>query len=256
MEKSKPERWLLNVGWWQVCWSSKWVEGIKATMSTTTPKTSSSSMATISSCPSVGSYKFWSIEEDYMPQDDDILSFVHIHVVQFLFSTIGLCPMVWCHLQCLPEVIIPVFELFWNHVTPSLQIIHLLRFRDFTCSDKCTVMVAGWVCGWTNYCWHSGQSVLFQYLCKKKYIPLYPCCRSSPFQNLNQQTAAVESSTCDSSSPVSLCDVLWLHRKGHTHTWEEVSPPSSLLFLHKIRNLQIMGLADQVPLHLTLLSWR
>ncbi len=89
--ESKPERWLLNVGWWQVCWLSKWVEGIKATMSTTTPETSSYSMATILSCPSVCSYKFWSIEEDYMPKDDDILSFVHIPVVQFLFYTIGLC---------------------------------------------------------------------------------------------------------------------------------------------------------------------
>jgi hypothetical protein len=69
-------------------------------------------MATISSCPSVGSYEFWSIEEDYMAQDDDILSFVRILVVQFLFYTIGLCPMVWCSLQCLPEVIIHVFELF------------------------------------------------------------------------------------------------------------------------------------------------
>lgn len=161
MEKSKPERWLLNVDWWQVCWLSKWVEGIKATMFTTTPETSSSSMATISSCPSVGSYEFWSIEEDYMAQDDDILSFVRIPVVQFLFYTIGLCPMVWCSLQCLPEVIIHVFELFWNHVAPSLQIIHLLRFRVFTCSDKCTVMLAGWVCEWTNYCWHSGQLVIY-----------------------------------------------------------------------------------------------
>jgi hypothetical protein len=67
---------------------------------------------TISSCPSVGSYKFWSIEEDYMAKDDDILSFVHIPVLQFLFCTIGFCPMVWCNFQCLPKVIIPVFELF------------------------------------------------------------------------------------------------------------------------------------------------
>jgi hypothetical protein len=21
-------------------------------------------------------------------------------------------------------------------------------------------MLAGWVCGWTNYCWHSGQLVI------------------------------------------------------------------------------------------------
>jgi hypothetical protein len=155
----------------------------------------------------------------------------------------------WCNLQCLPEVIIPVFELFWNHVAPSLQIIHLLRFRVFTCSDKCTVMLARWVCGWTNYCWHSAQLVIYlSIISVRRNIPLYPCCRPSPFQNLNQQTAAVESSTCDSSSPVHLCDVLWLHWKGLTHTWEEASPPISLPFLHRIRNVANYGLADQVPL--------
>jgi hypothetical protein len=86
-----------------------------------------------------------------------------------IFCTYSCCPifvlhnwfMLWCNLQWLAEVSIPVFELFWTHVAPSLQIIHLLRFRVFTCSDKCTVMLAGWVCGWTNYRWHSGQLVIY-----------------------------------------------------------------------------------------------